>query len=108
MESKCVLQRARGFARVEDGEIDQLSEPFRLDGLSGREEGCHVGSGERIMQLPLLMSSRPSCLRDQKVSDKYVLDIYEKHMNVYNCFVHRNHPMSMTRSLALSHRRVAY
>ena len=103
-----MLQRARGFARVEDGEIDQLSEPFGLDELSSGEEGCHVGSGGHIMQLPLLMLSRLSCLRDQKVSDKYVLDIYEKHMNIYNCFVHRNHPMSMTCSLALSHHRVAY
>ena len=103
-----MLQCARGFAWVEDGEIDQLSEPFGLDELGGGEEGCHVGSGERIMQLPLLMSSRPSCLRDRKVSDKYVLDIYEKHMNVYNCFVHRNHPMSMTRSFTPSHCRVAY
>src|SRR5712691_1165478 len=42
-QSKRVLQRARGFTWVQDGEIDQLGEPFGLDELGGGEEGRHVG-----------------------------------------------------------------
>ncbi len=47
-QSKRVLQRAWGFARVQDREIDQLGEPFGLDELGGGEEGRHVGRSERV------------------------------------------------------------
>ena len=43
-----MLQCARGFARVQDGELEEVGDPFGFDEVRGGEEGGHVHGGERV------------------------------------------------------------